>query len=196
MLFAAAEPGRNQSEDPAAVSVQRHCSRAPAKEAQAAGGRGEAGVFCSAVSAAVLWTSMRPSVSAAVLWTSMRPSVSVAVLWPSMRPSVCVAVLWPNMRPSVSASCALDQYASKRFCINGVRCLTVLQDDYNLKEILESFQLPEGKLVFSFEELCKATSMSKTVSPAVVQWLVCHSAVFLQLSSSVLYNCRHLYIYM
>ena len=151
MLFAAAEPGRNQSEDPAAVSVQRHCSRTPAKEAQAAGGRGEAGVFCSAVSAAVLWTSMRPSVSAAVLWTSMRPSVSVAVLWPSMRPSVCVAVLWPNMRPSVSAavlwpsmdfkrfsSCALDQYASKRFsklsascalaqyasrrfCINGVR---------------------------------------------------------------------------
>jgi len=74
------------------------------------------------------------------------------------------------------SSCALAQYAFKRFSINDVRFLTVLQDDYSLQEILESFHLPDGKLVFSFEELCKATSMSKTVSPAVEQWVVCHSA--------------------
>jgi len=48
---------------------------------------------------------------------------------------------------------------------------------------------PEGKLVFSFEKLCKATSMSKTVSQAVEQWLVCHSAFLVQLSLSV-----HLYV--
>jgi len=36
------------------------------------------------------------------------------------------------------------------------------EDGYDLTEILRSFELPEGQLEFSFEELYKATSMSKT----------------------------------
>jgi len=42
--------------------------------------------------------------------------------------------------------------------------LLLLQDDTDLTEILRSFELPEGQLEFSFEELFKATTMHKTVS--------------------------------
>ena len=41
----------------------------------------------------------------------------------------------------------------------------LLQDDTtNLTEILQSFELPDAQLEFSFEELYKATTMRKTVS--------------------------------
>lgn len=54
------------------------------------------------------------------------------------------------------------------------------QDGYDLAAILNSFKLPEGQLEFSFEELYKATSMSKTVSrPALPPGAVpnaCHSS--------------------
>lgn len=40
-----------------------------------------------------------------------------------------------------------------------------MQDAYNLKDILDSFgELPDGQLLFSLEELYKATTMRKTVS--------------------------------
>jgi hypothetical protein len=40
----------------------------------------------------------------------------------------------------------------------------LLQGDYELTDVLRSFELSEGQLEFSFEELFKATTMRKTVS--------------------------------
>ena len=56
------------------------------------------------------------------------------------------------------------------------------QDGPDLTQILQSFNLPESQLEFSFEELYKATTMSKTVSQL---W----GETFQQLFDSTSFSC-------
>lgn len=98
LLFSAAEPGRNQSEDPAAVSVKGTAGTPPPKKRKQLEDE-ENQVCCIQLFQQLCFDSRQ----------------------------LCFGLVSASKRFS---SCALAQYAFKRFSINGVRFLTVLQDDY------------------------------------------------------------------